>query len=1092
MDFESIFQERYKNLNEKQREAVDTVEGPLLVIAGPGSGKTELLSIRVANILRKTDAIASSILCLTFTDSGVKNMKKRLESVIGSLAFDVNIHTFHSFCLEMIHDYPDYFYQDKKAENIDDIKKIEILETILKTLPLENHLKYSEYNLDLIKNLTSAISHLKKSGLEPEDFEDLLNQNQKFIEQANPLIEVFFDQRMTNKVLEQIPSIINELQKIESTELSINKYYPKLKDTFLEKLNTSYSDALEESSTKAITNFKSKFIEKNYQKNSQLKETKKIKKLLALAKIYREYQKTLQSEGFIDFDDMVLNFLKACKKNPELQYNLQERFLYILVDEFQDTSVLQMEILDILTDNDVNEGKPNIMVVGDDDQAIYKFQGASIENILGFEKKFADSKIVTLTKNYRSTQKILDFMRPVILQGEERLENLTTEISKDLSSARNENVETEILINEFPSEIEEYSWIIEEIIKKISKGTKPEDIAIIARKHKQLISIAANLESRNIPINYNKNNNVLDHPQIQELIQILEFINHLSTQNLSQANEILPQILSYPFWEISSLEIWKISRTSYEKKQFWLDTMLENNEIKIRNIAEFLLEITKLSYEKNAQEILDIIVGNQSLNYTSNFKNFYFPKEKIGQASYIDLLSSLQTLFQTVKNYKRKEQIKILQLLELFNLYKKHQQPLKNSFSFNTPNEGIKLITAHSAKGLEFENVFIINAQNDVWEKSNHFNQINFPININIDPENENLDDKLRLFYVALSRAKDNLYLNYSKYDHKGKEKLKTRFLNNLEIKVKENQSSIGEIEKFLETETFEQKKIPLKNEEKNYLRTLVENYKLSPTDLNKFIDLENCGPKKFIESSLLKFPQTISAPLAYGTSIHAALEFLQKHFIAKSQPPTEKEFIEKFYNTLENQRLSKTDLEKYFEKGQEKLKQYYEKNISKLNINDIPELDFRYQDLIIGNARVTGKIDKISIDKEMEKITVTDYKTGKGFEKWQSSNPNLQLKTLKYKQQLIFYKLLIENSTAYRNKYTVDLGRLEFIDATEDSPEKIDYALANSEEVEKHKKLIEVVFKKIINLDFPDTEHYSPDIIGTELFIEDLLQGRV
>lgn len=1096
-NLKEIFDARFQNLNPEQQEAVNTIEGPVLVVAGPGSGKTELLSLRVANILDKTDTPPTSILCLTYTDSGVKNMKKRLQSIIGPTAHDVHIHTFHSFCTEMMQKFSSFFYATQAPEHLNTIQAISILKSICDKLPLENPLGYSTQNKNLIKSLIKSIGNLKKFGLSPTDLKNILLQNNKFLDTANPLVEDFFSQRMSPKIVDQVPLFIEKIRNIPVEELATSVHFTTYKDKLSEILNETLQACYQTEKASPLSDFKTKHTYLDSNKARKLKDSKNIKKLISLSEVYEKYEQEKTRQNLIDFDDMIINFLNVCKKNPELKYNLQENFLYVLVDEFQDTSNIQTEILDLLIDNEVNEGNPNIMTVGDDDQAIYKFQGASIDNILEFKKNLPTSKIITLTKNYRSTTQILEFIKPIINQGQQRLENLLPEVQKDLISAKSPEIKGEIIEICHDLETDENIWIAEQIMQKIKQGTPPAEIAVLARKHKHLLELATIMGHFNIPIDYSKDENILENPIIVELTTILKFIEQINNNQLEEANQNLSQILKFEFWNLNTLDLWQIAKESYEKKQHWLDSLLEKKEPSTLLPALFLLELARLAISKEAIEILDILIGNQQLEinvnnenitYFSPFKSHHFPKQELGSPNYINLLTSLQTFFETIKNFHKKEKLTIKDLLEVFELYQQYDEPIKNSNNIAKEVHGVKLMTAHSAKGLEFENVFILKSTESSWGKSRKPQSISFPLNLKIDPEDENDDDRLRLLFVALSRAKTNLYISHSQYSNQNKELIKNKFLSN--PSQKNTHKTPENLEKILEIQTFGSQNNKIKDfnhNEKSFLKNLTTNYKLSPTDLDKFIDLEYGGPQTFLETSILRFPQAKNANMSYGTAIHSALEFTQKEVELKKQLPQIPQILDVFERNLKSAIRDPQDFQKYLEKGSTKLKNYITKHATEFEVGDKSELNFRNHDIFIGTAPITGRIDKIKIDEAQKIITVLDYKTGKCIKSFTESTT----KALKMKHQLIFYKILIENSRDYKDKYSVNQGTICFIDAKEDETDQIHHFIT-AEEVNDLKKLIEAVSKKIQTLDFPDISNYDKDINGTHLFIQDLIHGNV
>ena len=397
------------------------------------------------------------------------------------------------------------------------------------------------------------------------------------------------------------------------------------------------------------------------------------------------------------------------------------------------------------------------------------------------------------------------------------------------------------------------------------------------------------------------------------------------------------------------------------------------------------------------------------------------------------------------------------------------------------------LLTAHKAKGLEFDNVFIIHCNSKEWE-TNHSGKISFPINMPLSPEKDSLNDKSRLFYVAETRAKSNLYLTRSIYDNKGKEQERLSFLYDPKI---EGELKITD-ENYLSQREEIGRKIYLPDlnnyKEKELIKPFLENYKLSITHLQNFIDLNYGGPDNFLENNLLKFPKAKNANISYGTAIHNTFREFYNIFNKNKKLPEIKLFINLFEKNLKLQRLNPDDFKIYNKKGKDELSRYYEINKDKISYKDIIERDFKNQGVEIDDCILTGKIDKFSILEEEKIIKVFDYKTGKIFKDWNKGLDDIsKMKSFKYKNQLIFYKLLIENSKDY-NKYKVLEGEIEFLSAKTEKNMNLPYLILE-EDVIKLKKLIKAVYTSIINLDFPDTNSYSPTYSGSMRFIEDLIK---
>jgi len=436
------FQQKYAELNSAQKMAVDTIDGPVLVVAGPGSGKTQILSMRVANILRATDTLPSAILCLTFTDAAAVNMRERLRKIIGSESHHIAVHTFHSFCTEVMNQYPEFFFEGIQYQPADPLTKLSILQKVLETMPLTNPLRQynSEHGWTYLGNIEDRIGELKKAGFTPETYRALIQENNRFLKSVDGKVSSFFEQfkdaRAAAPHARELLEILESFDDSEDSEHEPMLFQPKKLQQLLVQSLAEAIDEIEESTkkdSKPFTQWKNKFTKVDSFKHLRLKDAMNAPKFEALTEIYEAFLQAMHKEKLFDFDDMLIQVTQALEQFPELRYNLQERYLYFLVDEFQDTSGSQSKLLDLIVDSEISNGQPNIMAVGDDDQAIYKFQGASISNILNFTEKYPTAVIVNMVQNYRSVQPVLDYAMGVIDEVGERLTQIPG-VSKKLVS----------------------------------------------------------------------------------------------------------------------------------------------------------------------------------------------------------------------------------------------------------------------------------------------------------------------------------------------------------------------------------------------------------------------------------------------------------------------------------------------------------------------------------------------------------------------------------------------------------------------------------------------------------------------------------
>ncbi len=694
-----------------------------------------------------------------------------------------------------------------------------------------------------------------------------------------------------------------------------------------------------------------------------------------------------------------------------------------------------------------------------------------------------------------------------------------------------------IFVNSFETQTQELAWIAEKILDLKEGGTDFKEMAVIAPKHKYLKEVVRIFNFFNIPIYYEKGNEVLSQPHIHQLLTILKFIHSLNKKDVS-ADELLPEILSYPFWKIKPLDIWKISLITYRGNEqvrplSWMEVMqniekyegFENPEI-IKNLANFFLTLAVEAEYEPVEKIIDKTLGIKESDFvpestdeeveekeeseenffTSPFKDYYFNPKKITENShlkseYLIMLSGLKVLIEAIRNYKPKETLVLDDFINYIELREKNELDLIDNSPFNSEDSGVNLLTAYKAKGLEFENVFVINCQQEVWFNPRGKNsKISFLNNLPLSPTKDEKDDKLRLFYVALTRAKEKLFLTYNEISENNKDKKnsKIEFLEELEnyenIEAKKLEDEEGRI-KSLEVWLNTKNPLNFDKMQVDFAKALLKDYQMPVTHLINFLDLsrgEDSGPKRFLEQNLLHFPQSKIPSGSYGSAMHASLENFYNEFKNKKVLPTKEFLINKFQTALKFERMSPKDFEDYLRIGKENLEFYYEQNKENFDINSKPELNFRNQGVTVGEAKITGKIDLINFLEE-GKIEVVDFKTGKPITSWGKGQDYEKVKSWKYEIQLVFYKLLIEGSREYSQK-KVETGKIIFLDSkTKKFSETVilDKKI-EPQETEKLKKLIQAVHSKIMNLDFPSIDKYSKDQKGTEKFIEDLVEGRI
>lgn len=1158
------FQTRYAKLNANQRQAVDYIHGSLLVIAGPGTGKTELLSMRTAQILRQTDTLPDSILCLTFTESGAANMRQRLRQIIGEDAYKIAIHTFHSFGTEIINQHRQYFFRGADAQPADELTQHQIVTGILEGLDWRNPLSVKNngefvYTSELIR----VISEFKQSGLTSAELRAITADNQRVIAGIAADIQQVFATKISKKTIELFAPLAEKIAKRVgegksaktsgggATEPSGDTASSAPNNTAITAQNsanlpssiTPYAqvlalsiahaaqEAIDANSTKPLTAWKNKWCEKNAGGEFVLKDFAASEKLSAAIDVYEAYGNVLAERSLFDYDDMILSVIQACESHPELRANLQEQFQFIMVDEFQDTNLAQLRLLFDLTGDEDN---PNIMAVGDDDQAIFSFQGADVGNIQRFRQHYHDPKIIVLTDNYRSAADILTVARGVITQGTDRLENTIDGLSKQLT-AHASSSGARVEIQEFTSVSEERAGVAQQIAELIKRGENPAHITVIARHHKELIELLPYLYRQNLAVNYERHDDILEQDIIQALDKLARVVMAIHQNNLDAANSLLPEVIAHPAFGFSALDIWRLSLHAYKNRQLWLESMLANSTF--QPFGEWLLERAKdvpnLPLEEQLDKLLGLEAGTISIDSSfragrlrtlglqslyrvdrdssgahsgrellqsadegsslNSLAAHYFSPDNLAQNpdTYLTTLESLRTLRQKLRDRATDATPTLADFLEFIDLHRSTKTRLTHIRPQASALGGaINLMTAHKSKGLEFPHVFVIGAIDSAWGEKvrSRSRLIRYPANLQLQPAGASYDERLRLFFVAMTRAKTTLTMTYSQTNDAGSDTMIASFLTDHAPTIIPAADTPATQLTVAQTDWSARLSAPITTELKDVLAPTLETYKLSITHLNNFLDVSRGGPQNFLLNNLLRFPSAKSPAASYGTAIHASLQQLHNLLRADHRLPPAERILHYFRTSLEAQHLPPDDFALYLDKGTAALTAFLDAKSSEFHDTELAELDFAHQGVIVGGARLTGKLDVADIDKHNKTIFVTDYKTGKPSHSWKGASDYEKIKLHKYHQQLMFYQLLVESSRDYGN-FTFTGARLQFVEPDIKTGDILSLEDTFSEEaLAEFARLVGIVWRKITTLELPDISGYSADYKGMVQFENDLL----
>lgn len=947
------FKEEYERLNEQQRLAVDTIEGAVLVDAGPGTGKTQVLALRIANILQQTDTHPNNILCLTYTDNGAVEMRNRLLRIIGSAAYGIRIHTFHSFCNEVIQDNLTYFGK-LNLSPIGDLEEIDLFYRLIDTIPAENKLKRFRGDIYYEKDrLRSLFSLMKKEAWTPE----YLNK--------------------------KIDDYINELPVKEGF------FYKKKYKTF--NANDPKPAAIAD-------------------------ETEKMEILRAAANLYPQYNEMMAAAARYNFDDMILWVLNAFEKNNNLLLDYQERFLYFLVDEFQDTSRSQNLLLQKLTGY---WEVPNLFVVGDPDQGIFSFQDANIENIRAFAERHKNHlTTIELVNNYRSTAPILNAANKLILHNTGRLK-------KDSSPLLSSNLAikdpaAEPVIVEYANTGQEAIDITIQIETLLQQGISGKEIAVIYRNHAQVEEINAMLEGKNIPVNTKKKIDILELPFIQNLLLLLQWIERERYIPYS-GDDILFLLLHSDFFTLHPLEIAKLTIAVNAKNKaaredvFSLRRMIAETALpkadlfnpsdgrSIKEISDTLESLLKASQNNTVQQLLEMVI------------------QKAGALSYVMqsaekpwLMQVLNALFDHLKEESRRNPgISLTEWLGNIERMKANGIPIP-LYKITANDEGVNMITAHGAKGSEYAYVFVIGCTQKIWDDNNKQGSRSYKMPDNLVSNSApapGTEESRRLFYVALTRAKIHLHISYAVKDEKDKEQTASIFITELleDGALRLTHKSVPDVllADYLQQRFKEKARPEIELVEAAYIDEILKRYTLSVTHLNNYL---NC-PLKFYYQNLIRVPAAKNENMAFGSAIHWSIERL---FIKMKENgdvflPKE-DLLADFHWYMKNNREAFTP-EAFKLKtayGEKILPAYYDHYLDKWNKIIVVEKPVR--NVTVQHVPVNGKLDKLEFNGRL--VNVVDYKTGK----YENARKKLVRPNEKepnggdYWRQAVFYKILIDN----------------------------------------------------------------------------------
>lgn len=883
-----------KVLNSEQTKAITHGQGPLLIIAGAGTGKTTVITERIKYLINEKNVDASSILALTFTEKAAREMQTRVDESLPYGYSQLWLMTFHSFCDRILRESALHIGLDPSFDLLSEAESL----MLLKQNIFEFDLKYFRPHgnpMKFVQGLLNHFSRLSDDDISPEEY-------------------IRFAKSLKNKTEEE------KLEKEMSTEL---------------------------------------------------------------AGAYSRYSELKAEKGVMDFSDLISNSLKLFRERPNVLLEYQEKFSYILVDEFQDTNYAQNELAIMLAGK-----RKNITVVGDDDQSIYRFRGAALANMIQFRSHFPDSKVISLTKNYRSTQRILDASHELIQKNNPYRLEAQEKIDKKLISERNiKGEEPEFIYSVKPED--EAENVVKKIKEEIAKNKRSyRDFAILVRANDHALPFQRALERNRIPAQFLGPGRLFQQEVIKDLIAYLRVLAN------TDDTPSLYRVLTNPIFSIPARDIAVIMAGCKKRNKTLFEAIENSKEVfipdetrdKVTRIADMIKRHLELIPKETAGQIL-----------------YYFFEDSGLLGHYLDPDSSrtekdaqnIAKFFERLQNYSsNKEDANVFNVVDWIDMSMQlGESPLAADIDW-TENNAVNILTVHSSKGLEFPVVFVVNLVMQRFPGRERKDQIPVPqklIKEQLPQGDENLQEERRLFYVAMTRAKDMLYLTAAKYYGEGKRERKVSpfVFDGLgetlvqEIVKKQTQENVSEQLSLLET----LRPVVLKKDEEMKEENRKEKHKVDYVSYSQLQTFDVC-PLHYKLRYIMKLPFAPSAALSFGISMHASLSSLYQHGFGKK--PITDETIKKI---IDQTWLSEGYESRSYEKmrrqnAEDLLKEYMRINKDEKHLPEFTELPFQFY---LGAVKVLGRLDRI--DKiSKDKIEIIDYKTGENLPDQKKLDNDLQL----------------------------------------------------------------------------------------------------
>jgi DNA helicase-2/ATP-dependent DNA helicase PcrA len=922
------FERAYRSLNAGQKAAVDTIEGPVMVIAGPGTGKTTVLALRIANILQKTDTPPDGILALTFTDAAVRAMREKLARFAGATAAaKVEVHTFHSYAARLIERYPEAFPEIIGGRHLAETEKLGLIAELLEKNRWD-HLKPAGDPLYYVRDAAGAISHLKRENQTPDGVRTWLNEEERAIRaDENNLVT-----RGPNK--------------------------GKLKAT----------------------------VESDLRKIARTRE---------LSQLLEKYDAARRAQMVYDFDDMLYGAVRALETNETALPEARESALYVLADEHQDANGAQNRILELLAGD---EAAPNLFVVGDEKQAIFRFQGASLANFLFFSTRYPGTRLVTLTDNYRSRQPILDAAAEIVGPAPEN------GLPRPRLAGRETAGSAEIEIVSHPTRQAELSWIAADAARAIAGGVPAGEIAVIARQNAELFEAAEWLRAAGLPVSLEAERDIASHPDTRRALAIFR-----AALNPEQ-DDLVATALSVGCLNVPPSDLARAVRAAADSRLHLLQLARAESRLreyrviepeKLRRAGRAIERLASLAKTAHTLEFLEAVLYETGL-----------AREVASSNESVDRLPALERLFAEAEAYSVASGDSASPAGFLAHLDAAARYGAKLSARPASQSGGVRLITAHSSKGLEFARVYAAGVTRDKWEGKPSRKLFHLPAQHEKDEE-----EIRRLLFVAVTRAKDYCAISHAATREDGKALTPSALILEIGAPIREAAAEAAPTRPALAraARTAESAHEAADLAERQVIHELFRSRPLSVTALQNYLEC----PWRFVYRSLLRLPQARTRLQDEGVAVHAVLAAA-----AAEKGATPEWARERFAAELAKIPLTPAAREEIIAGGAENLAAFV--STRRFGPNDRAEVKATGVSLDLGDRQLplTGNIDLVQAANGA--LAVVDYKLSKPkSEAWVTGEAKGS--DGRYLRQLRFYKLLLERSAAGKGQRVAE-GAIAFV----------------------------------------------------------------